>query len=90
MNDEQTRKNRQRKVQRLIEQQSRSVQNAISGTRKDKGLTQTEVAERMGWSTVVVGNIEQGRRDITLSEFIVLAQQMDFDPEVMFRRVLRW
>lgn len=44
----------------------------------------------MGWSHDILSNIEAGRTQITVSEFIVLAQQMDVDPAVMFRRVLKW
>ena len=44
----------------------------------------------MAWTVNMLSNIEQGRRNITVAGFIVLAQQMDVDPEVMFRRVLRW
>lgn len=66
------------------------MQSAIAGSRKDKDLSQADAAERMAWTVNMLSNIEQGRRNITVAEFIVLAQQMDVDPEVIFRRVLCW
>jgi ribosome-binding protein aMBF1 (putative translation factor) len=87
---EQTRKTRQKKIDRLVAQWDQSVRHAIQGSRRDKGLNQETAAERMGWSLDILSNVEAGRRDITVAEFIVLAQQMDVDPVVMFRRVMNW
>jgi transcriptional regulator with XRE-family HTH domain len=84
------RRNQARKIERLIQQWDRSVRSAIQGSRKDKRLTQERLAERMAWTIDRMSNVEQGRTEITVSEFIVLAQQMGVDPEVMFRRVLKW
>jgi hypothetical protein len=44
----------------------------------------------MAWTVNIMSNIEQGRREITVSELIVLAREIDVDPEVLFRRALRW
>jgi plasmid maintenance system antidote protein VapI len=52
--------------------------------------TGKSAAECLAWTVNMSSNIEQGRRNITVAEFIFLAQQMDVDTEVMFRRVLRW
>jgi transcriptional regulator with XRE-family HTH domain len=88
VSDERT--NRAKRIAKLIEQTNRSVQAAIAGTRKDKGLNQEDAAERMAWTVNIMSNIEQGRREITVSELIVLAREIDVDPEVLFKRVLRW
>ena len=84
------RKLREKKIERLIQQWQRSVRVAIQGTRKDKGLTQEDAAARMCWTHDIVSNIEAGRRDISVSEFIVLANELGVEPDTMFRRVLRW
>lgn len=81
---------RQKKIDRLLSQWSKSARQAIQGSRKDVGLNQEVVSERMGWTIDVLSNVEAGRRKITIEEFIVLAQQMGVDPETMFRRVMRW
>jgi transcriptional regulator with XRE-family HTH domain len=87
---EQTKKARQKKIERLIAQWDASVRTTIQASRKDKGLNQEVSAERMGWTVDILSNVESGRRAITVSEFIVLAKQMGVEPEVMFRRVLKW
>jgi transcriptional regulator with XRE-family HTH domain len=53
-------------------------------------VTQAELAERMGWSREVVSNIEQGRRDVTVPDLILMARALDLEPETLFRRILRW
>lgn len=88
--EDQARKIRQKKIERLLLQWDSSVRAAIQGSRKDKRLSQEAVAEMMGWTQDIVSNIEAGRRDISVTEFIVLARQIGVDPEVMFRRVLKW
>jgi len=90
VNEDEKRKIRAKKIEKLISQWRHSVQVAIQGSRKDKGLNQATAAERMAWTVDIMSNIEKGRRAITVAEFIVLAQQMGIDPEVMFRRVLKW
>ena len=90
MKDPQTRKTRKAKIDRLLAQYARPVQQAISGSRKDKGLNQTEAAELMGWSMGTLANIEEGRRQISVLEFIVLAKQMDIDPVAMLKRAIDW
>lgn len=90
MTDNQRQAARRKKIERLIQQWTQSVQIAVSGSRKDKGLGQIEVAEMMGWSRDKLGNIEQGRTAISVAELIVLSKEMGVDPEVMFRRVLKW
>ncbi len=88
--EDEKRRNLAKKIERLIRQWDRPVQAAIQVSRKDKHLTQEIVAERMAWTIDIVSNIEKGRREITVQQFIVLAQQIGMDPEVMFRRVLKW
>ncbi len=88
VNEDEKQKNRAKKIDKLISQWRRAVQAAIQISRKDRKLSQAAVAERMAWTPDIMGNVENGRREITVAEFIVLAKQMGLDPEVMFRRVL--
>jgi len=88
VNEDEKQKNRAKKIDKLISQWRRAVQAAIQISRKDRKLSQAAVAERMAWTPDIMGNVEKGRREITVAEFIVLAKQMGLDPEVMFRRVL--
>ena len=83
-------KTRSPRVGKLIEQADRAVRRTISESRKDRGLSQEATAELMGWTVDMMGNIEKGRRGITVAEFIVVAKQLGLNPETMFRRVLKW
>ena len=90
VNEKEARMTRSRKIAKLIEQWDKAVRYAVQVSRKDKRLSQETVADRMAWSVDVMANMEQGRRDITVAEFIVLAQQIGVDPETMFRRVVKF
>jgi len=81
---------RKRKSARLVEQWQRAVRAAIQGTRKDRHLSQEDLAALLGWTRNMIANIESGRREISVAEFIVLAGALEIAPEVLFRRVLSW
>lgn len=87
MSDEK-KQNQARKIAKLIEQEARAVRLEIQTARKDRGLSQEEAASRMAWTVDVMGNIEKGRREISLPEFIVLARQMGSDPITMLKKML--
>jgi transcriptional regulator with XRE-family HTH domain len=56
--------------------------------RSDADLRQEDLGRRMGWSREIVSNIEQGRRGVTVDEFIVLAEQVHEDPVTLFQGIL--
>lgn len=57
--------------------------------RKDAGVTQVDLAERMGKSQQFVSRVESGERRIDLLEFIMLARALRLDPMEFLGRVLR-
>jgi transcriptional regulator with XRE-family HTH domain len=77
-------------IQRLRDELNRAVIAAVSSTRKDVDVTQAGLAEQMAWSREIVSNIEQGRRDVTVADLVLIARALDVDPEKLFRRILRW
>ena len=78
------------RIQRHRDQLDRAVVATIASTRKDLDVTQAKLAERMGWSRETVSNIEQGRREVSVADLILIARALDVDPETIFRRVLHW
>ena len=68
----------------------RVVIATVSSARKDVDVTQAELAERMAWSREIVSNIEQGRREVSVSDLILIAKVLEVDPETLIRRILRW
>jgi transcriptional regulator with XRE-family HTH domain len=78
------------RTQRQRDQLNRAVIATRSSTRKDVDVTQAELAERMTWSREIVSNIEQGRREVSVTDLVLIARALNVDPEILFRRVLRW
>lgn len=79
------------KAAKLSEQHDRAIRNAYKTSRQDKGLTQADVAGRLGWSTSVVSNFEQGRSKLSPGEFVVMCRHgTDLEPESVFKRGLQW
>ncbi len=77
-------------IQRQRDELNRAVIAAVSSTRKDVDVTQAGLAEQMAWSREIVSNIEQGRRDVSVADLVLIARALDVDPEKLFRRILRW
>lgn len=56
--------------------------------RKDAGLTQVELAERLDRNQTYINRIETGQRRVDVVELIDLAAALDFDPHDAIRIVL--
>ena len=61
--------------------------NALVEARKEAGLSQTDLAERVGKWQKYVSTIETGSRRVDLVEFCALAKAMDRDPVIFFTEV---
>ncbi len=68
----------------------RALMAVLIGARKDRGLTQKQLAKRLKKPQSYIGKIEAGERRCDIPEFIKIAKAMRWDPEVLFRRVVRW
>jgi transcriptional regulator with XRE-family HTH domain len=62
----------------------------IAASRRDAGISQEQLAEKLGWSRSKVAKLEQADRRVELADFILIARALDVDPETLFRRVMRW
>ncbi len=60
---------------------------ALIRARKDAGLSQTELAERLRCHQSFVARIESGQRRIDVPELIILCRALGVDPLEMFREV---
>lgn len=65
----------------------RLVVDALVQARRDSGLTQAEVAERLGKDQSFISLIENAQRRVDVLEFFALSWAMDADPLVMLRRI---
>jgi transcriptional regulator with XRE-family HTH domain len=59
----------------------------IIDERKKAGLTQWDVARRLGRNQSVVAALESGQRRIDVVEFLELAEIIGFDPSRILKRV---
>lgn len=55
--------------------------------RKEAGLTQIELGQRIGRKQTHISIIETGVRRVDLIEFCALAKAMGYDPKVLFARI---
>lgn len=56
----------------------------LIAARKDAGLLQEDVANRLGKNQSYISNIERGQRRVDVLEFVALARAMSADPVKLF------
>jgi transcriptional regulator with XRE-family HTH domain len=61
-----------------------SIGYQISQRRRERGLTQSELAKRSGLPQPNLSNIEKGRQDLTVSTLIRIAHSLGFSPASFF------
>lgn len=59
----------------------------LISTRRDKGLTQQLVADRLRKPQSYVAKVEGGERRLDIVEFIALARALEVDPALLFAEV---
>lgn len=67
----------------------RHLVELIVEARKKAGLTQTELADRLGRDQTFVSIIERGQRRVDVLEFVSIAEALGHEPEVLFARLLK-
>lgn len=66
----------------------RAIISAIAGARREAGLSQRQLSERLREAINFIQRIESGERDIGVAEFVAIARAMDVDPCVLLKRAL--
>lgn len=56
----------------------------LVATRKEAGVTQVELARRLGRGQPVISLIESGERRIDPIEFVAIAKALGLDPKTLF------
>jgi transcriptional regulator with XRE-family HTH domain len=62
----------------------KALLDLLIATRKRAGVTQVELANRLGRPQPFVSYIERGERRIDVIEFIVIARALSVDPHQLF------
>jgi transcriptional regulator with XRE-family HTH domain len=66
----------------------RSMLTVLIAARKEAGVTQVELAKRLGKPQPFISYVERGERRVDLIEFCAIASAMGHKPELLFKRVL--
>lgn len=66
-----------------------SFVKVLVAARKEAGVTQVELAERLGKPQPFISSIEKGVRRVDLIEFYAIARALRLDPEVLFGAVVK-
>ena len=66
----------------------RHLVEALIQARQMSGLTQAQLADRVGTDQTFISIIERGQRRVDVLEFIALAKAMEADPAGLFAEVL--
>lgn len=67
----------------------RTFIDVLAAARKEAGLTQTEVGDKIGRRQTHISIIETGVRRVDVVEFCAIAKAMGYDPVELFARVYR-
>jgi transcriptional regulator with XRE-family HTH domain len=67
----------------------RALRELLIAARKSAGLTQEEVARRLGRPQSFVAKYEGGERRIDVIEFIAVAQALEQQPAEVFAQLVR-
>ena len=62
----------------------------LVASRREAGLTQRQLAERLKRPQSYVAKIEAGERRVDLIELVAIAKALKLDPRVLLERFLRW
>lgn len=68
---------------------ARAVATVLAQARKGEGLTQRDLAKRVDRPHSVIGMIESEQRQVTVPEFITLAEAIGRDPVELLRAVMK-
>ncbi len=55
--------------------------------RNDAGLTQVELAEKIGWQQSDVSKVERGERRLDVAEFLMFANALKIDAADLIRKL---
>jgi transcriptional regulator with XRE-family HTH domain len=71
----------------LGSKRQKALISLIVEKRKAAGLTQTQLAERLGEYQSFVARLESGQRRLDVLELIKIAETLRFDPASLVRRI---
>lgn len=74
----------------LRSREHRALCAVLVASRREAGLTQAQLADRLGRPASFIAKIEIGERRLDVVEFAAIAKALKVDPRKMFDRFLGW
>lgn len=68
----------------------RALLAVLVASRRDAGLTQAELAKRLGKVPSWVAKVEIGERRLDVVEFTAIARALKIEPLTLYERFLAW
>ena len=62
----------------------------IAATRKELGVSQDDLAKKLGWDRTKISKTESNTRRLDMVEFIQIAEALSINPLLLLQRVLMW
>jgi ribosome-binding protein aMBF1 (putative translation factor) len=62
----------------------------LVASRREAGLTQRQLADRLSVPPSVIGKVEIGERRLDVVEFTAIARALKLEPTVLYERFLAW
>lgn len=66
----------------------RELLDLLVETRKTAGVTQVELAERLGRPQPFISYFERGERRVDVIEFVAIARALGIEPPVLFAKLV--
>jgi transcriptional regulator with XRE-family HTH domain len=66
-----------------------AVVGVIADVRERQGISQRELSRRLDFHEMTIMRLENGKRDLTLGEFIAIAAELGEDPADLLSRALK-
>jgi transcriptional regulator with XRE-family HTH domain len=66
-----------------------ALRHILIERRKRAGLSQQEVAARLGRNQTFVSAVERGQHRVTVVEFLEMCEAIGFDPHAVIRRLVK-
>ncbi len=67
-----------------------AVATVLAASRREAGLSQDDLALRLGWHRTRIAKVESGVRRVDVAEFIAIANALNIPPPQLLARVLNW
>jgi transcriptional regulator with XRE-family HTH domain len=77
-------------ARRTRTKQHLALTSVLRATRIEKGLTQRQLAAKLGRSENFINKVETGERHLRFTDFFLIAEALDLEPTLLFTRVANW